>query len=127
MPSIVVPILRWADQMFYGLRLAEAGAGVVVLSADPTREDIHAAVLACMSDAGGLLESTRRIADAMASERPELLAVHLLQGCLCKRVLEPSELEAMRSRGPRGAKQTMCARHCVPCNKGASAEHAKTA
>lgn len=136
-PSIVIPVLRFADQMQWGALLEERGVGVLIREKNPSPAVIAAAVrkvnhredrvkapwtLTAMGDRANAMGSVVR------AETSTETALALLESCLCNQVLTPAEADAIHPlAGPLttadGAPvsltpaQRMCLRNCVPCRR----------
>ena len=131
-PSIVVPVLRWSDQMQWGELVEALGVGVLVRAFPPTRADFTAAVKAVMrgshvtSPYTGFLigDTANALGAAVRAERAGENARAALESCLCNAVLSPEEADAIHplaegsaaAASSLSAAQRMCLRCCVPCH-----------
>jgi hypothetical protein len=124
-PQLIIPLLRWADQLQWGTLVQEQGIGRVIVESDPSKVAIERAVDAMLD--GGLTHTkmgTRaaEIGAAVRTERSTEAALLALTSCLCNLVLPPVEADAIHPyAGPLPSsltpKQFMCLRNCVPCRR----------
>jgi hypothetical protein len=145
-PSVVIPVLRWADQSLYGELVERLGVGVLVRDEGAPIAAIRRAVEAVLAgprageprvahNSGSVMgDLANRVGSLVRAERAADTALALLESCLCRAVLGAAEAEEIRPRlagaGARGAAlrplpewaalskaQRMCVRHCVVCRR----------
>jgi hypothetical protein len=141
-PSIIVPVLRWADQSLYGELVERLGVGVLVRAERPTPDDLRGAVERVLAGDASVAHHTGSAMCARANlvgaqaraERAADVALALVESCLCRAVLTDKEAAAIRPRlplmgsaaaGPRALPdwaalsdaQRMCVQHCVVCRR----------
>ena len=145
-PSVVIPVLRWADQSLYGELVERLGVGVLVREEGAPLAAIRRAVEAVLAgprageprvahNSGSVMgDLANRVGSLVRAERAADTALALLESCLCRAVLGAAEAEQIRPRlagaGARGAAlrplpewaalskaQRMCVRHCVVCRR----------
>ena len=148
-PSLVIPVLRWADQPTWGALAEARGVGVVVREANPTRRQIEAALCRVVNGELSPSSSSSDAATVHAGSRPRdranvlgvvvraepaaETAVEVLESCLCDLVLTPEEADAVHPLAPPprlgslSDAQRMCLRHCIPCSQLRSALAASSA
>lgn len=129
-PSIVLPVLRWADQMQWGELAEQRGVGVLIRERDPPKEIIAAAIQRVLQDnqqkttfTGSVIGDTANKAGAVVrAERSAQLAQRLLETCICNIVLSPKDADAIHPRSKNPGKslttaQEMCRTHCIACHR----------
>ena len=138
-PSIVIPVLRWADQTLYGSLVEKLGVGVLVIEDDPSKKCIADAVARVMASAkvahhtgSALCDRANRVGSAVRAERAAETALALIESCLCRASLSDAEAEAILPRLAVGGAghlralpewsslskaQRMCVKHCVVCRR----------
>jgi sterol 3beta-glucosyltransferase len=121
-PSVIVPVLRWSDQMTWGAFTEERGVGVLVREANPSPAVLSAAIERAVSS------DCRRAANTLGAtlfaERACAPVLALLEGCLCNVVLPPALADVVAAPAllPRrletlSPEQRMCAKNCVACSR----------
>lgn len=135
--SLIIPVLRWADQPTWGALAEARGVGICMNQPSPTRADIADALVRLWgptriepSEANNGFSSISRVRDranvlgvVVRAEPSASTAVTLLESCLCNLVLCPADADAVHPFAPpaplaRLSKaQRMCLRHCVPCHR----------
>ena len=132
-PSLIVPVLRWSDQMLWGELVERRGVGIVLREAAPGAGEVSAALQALLPPRRPVRDAASRVGAELRGERSCAVAGSLLVSCLCRLSLPEALAEAARAcnGGGRGrvsleernamaaglsAVQRMCVRHCVPCN-----------
>lgn len=154
-PSLVIPVLRWADQPTWGALAEARGVGVVMREANPTRRQIEAALCrvvngdlspsAAASSSKSSFDGAALHAGSRPRDRANVLgvvvraepaaetAVEVLESCLCDLVLTPGEADEVHPLAPPPRlgsltdAQRMCLRHCIPCSQLRSALAASSA
>jgi len=141
-PSIIVPVLRWADQSLYGELVERLGVGVLVRAERPTADDLRGAVERVLAGNASVAHHTGSAMCARANlvgaqaraERAADVALALVESCLCRAVLTDKEAAAIRPRLPLMGSaavgpcalpdwaalsdaQRMCVQHCVVCRR----------
>jgi len=128
-PSIVIPVLRWADQTQWGNMVEAAGVGAIVREPNPSRDAIRRAIHHVQRGSrerapfSGTLAGDRAnaLGCVVRAEMSCESAMLALESCLCNLILPPDLADAIHPlAGPpptRGltVEQAMCLRHCVPC------------
>jgi hypothetical protein len=127
-PSLVIPVLRWADQPQWGRLVHRAGVGVLLDEPGAPRSAVRAAIAALNAGDATSAPFTRTLAGDAANRLGSVLraetsaesAIAVLEACLCNAVLPPAQADAIHPLAgplPPGltAPQRMCARHCLPC------------
>lgn len=120
LPSLIIPVLRWADQMQWGDMVQQQRIGVKVRSKHPSPAQLAAAVRGVMWDKEGLRRNADMAGARLRAERATHVAGTLFESCLCNLLLPPAQAAALYSRPVPvhlTPVQRMCLRHCVPCNK----------
>jgi hypothetical protein len=128
-PSIVIPVLRWADQTQWGRMVEAAGVGAIVTETNPSRDAIRRAVQHVQRGSrerapfSGTLAGDRAnaLGCVVRAEMSCESAVLAVESCLCNLILPPHQADAIHPlAGPPPtagltSEQQMCLRHCVPC------------
>ena len=120
-PSVVIPVLRWSDQMTWGALAEERGVGVLVREANPSPASISAAIE--RSFHGDFRKAADRLGASLRAERACAPVLTLLEGCLCNIVLPPASADVVASPAQLPSLETltpeqrMCAKHCVACSR----------
>ena len=120
LPSLVIPVLRWADQMQWGDMVQQQGIGIKIRAKHPSPAQLQAAVRAVMWDKDGIRRRADMAGARLRAERSTHVTGTLFESCLCNLLLPPTQAAALYSRPvPEGLSpvQRMCLRHCIPCNK----------
>jgi hypothetical protein len=92
LPSLIVPVLRWADQMQWGDMVQQQGVGVKIRSKHASGAELQRAVKAVMWDKAGLRRNADLAGARLRAERTTHLAGMLLESCLCNLLLPPAHL-----------------------------------
>jgi len=145
-PSVVVPVLRWADQPLYGELVERLGVGVLVREEGAPLASVRRAVDAVLagppagrprvphSSGSAMCDLANRVGSVVRAERAADAALALLESCLCRAVLGAAEAAQIRPRlaaacaagaalrplpewAALSAAQRMCVRHCVVCRR----------
>lgn len=120
LPSLVIPVLRWADQMQWGDMVHNSGLGLKVREKEPSQTTLERAVARLMQDKDGIRRNADLAGARLRAERSAHVAGTLLESCLCNLLLPPAKAAALYQRPlpvSLSPVQRMCLRHCVPCNK----------
>lgn len=131
-PSVIIPVLRWADQPLWGHLVSDLAVGSMVTEENPTKEQIARAVTRVLRGnmkvahlTGAIMgDRANRVGAFVRAERSADTALALLESCLCNLVLPPAHADAIHpSNGPilnwsgLTKEQKMCVRNCVPCRR----------
>lgn len=137
-PSLIIPVLRWSDQVQWGRLVQQRGVGVVLDDGRPSRSAISAALRRLMLGdrkrapfTGSLIGDRANGLGAQVRAEPSCAtALVALESCLCNRVLPPAQADAVHpyelgAASVRNAHvlatltpaQRMCMRNCVPCGR----------
>eukprot|EP01138_Halocafeteria_seosinensis_P001105 gb/GECG01001130.1/.p1 GENE.gb/GECG01001130.1/~~gb/GECG01001130.1/.p1 ORF type:complete len:970 (+),score=69.47 gb/GECG01001130.1/:1-2910(+) len=117
-PSLVIPILRWADQMQWGDMVEAAGVGVKVRGWPPSTSELRRCLRHVMGSETIQNTANKRGAQ-MRAERSGELAAHALESCLCTLLLPPEQAAMVKQNvdpSLLSRTQKMCLQHCVHCN-----------
>jgi sterol 3beta-glucosyltransferase len=139
-PSLIIPVLRWSDQMLWGALVEQQGVGILLRDKDPSPRAINTALNALLTmrkdefgrpEKNGFMKKASTIGARLRGERSCTIVNSLLTSCLCRLLLPSDAAERARlcNAGEGGSLQErdaaaatlpplerMCARHCVPCN-----------
>lgn len=131
-PSIIIPVLRFADQMQWGQMIHDLQVGVLIREQNPSRTTIRHAIERVQSGSfthapfSGTIAGDRAnsLGSLVRAEMSAETALAVIESCLCNMVLPPAEADAIHPlAGPvppaheLNAAQRMCVRHCVPCRR----------
>jgi sterol 3beta-glucosyltransferase len=127
-PSVIIPVLRWADQVQWGQLVEGAGVGALVIEANPTKQSIADALAKVQKpsakDHVSMPERADILGGLVRAETSSDTALALLESCLCNMALPPALADAIHPlRGPvpewstLTKEQRMCVRHCIPCRR----------
>lgn len=128
-PSIIIPVLRWADQMHWGNLVETAGVGVVIRQHNPDRALIRRAVHRAQRGtkerapfSGSIIgDRANALGSVVRAEMSCEGAVTALESCLCNLILPPDAADAIHPLAGAidvaalSPEQRMCLRNCIPC------------
>lgn len=132
-PSLIIPVLRWADQMQYGQLVTDARVGYLVREKNPSKEKIGQAIDIILKDHRNDPSNTTTIPNVanktgafVRAETSSDTALALFESCLCNLLLSPTEADIIHPRRSSSVLplwknltkvQRMCVRHCIPCSR----------
>ena len=94
-PCIVVPILLWSDQPFWGHRVEQLGYGRVLSQAVPPQDTFRRAIREVVTDEA-MRRNVQAAAARMNAEAGTVAATLLVDTCLCRRVRASSAVVTAR-------------------------------
>ena len=97
-PCIVVPILLWSDQPFWGHRVEQLGYGRVLSQAVPPQDTFRRAIREVVTDEA-MRRNVQAAAARMNAEAGTVAATLLVDTCLCRRVRASSAVVTARHAG----------------------------
>ena len=136
-PSVIIPVLRWSDQVTWGDAVEATGVGVAVRDTPATAEDVSKALERVLRGdfrvapfTGSIIGDRANALGAFVRAQRSCDAVRVaLESCLCNMALPPAEADAVHPfrldaaavrdstiLASLSAAQRMCVRHCIPCH-----------